>query len=860
MSKIFDVEKMYGQDFSIVTTNAPSNIIRNSEINLLPNIMLVSSPSDESETNDNNLPSLFVTDYNANPLQLTYPLYMKDGLSLSEKFGYAYINIDRKTISTIGNDGTGPLYVNTNNLTKASVEEYGVVKIADELGLERGNYKIGTIELPNESFIDVNEEGVIYLSNSFFEWVGNVINQQVKEKVDNIKLILNNNLRIWIEIIDTNIMNLGSIYNLNTSNSSIDISNNIITSLTFNLKYLSFYNDSENVKFTDISEHNIYKIEYNGSNISNQNILTVVEEYNDDLFLHSIDNISLSFLPNYYIDEYSLNNNEEYNLSIEFMNNSSHPTEKITFKQPQLFDTSDQSKFNLSLNKDIISIQDTINRGYDISLQENINNAVFDYIKDNGIDIVKYYIYTYVDFNNVKYPLIDKQEYILNNNYIPIDSNNIHNIVDLIMLYLETTENSDRYNVIQNQNLIDTSDNFINIICEFIININNREYTYSNINKLKLILMKSIEYGLFIDKQTPTHNNNNIALYYIKNANNNLVSLVGLSPDNITEQLDSYVSSSKLIGVIDTDLKIVNNNIVYILEIENFYNYKLQNDNFILETYDDSNGRFSIKESDIDDLIHPSYNSEINQIILTADNSVQQNEFNNSSSKVIKGLINGIELETQYGSDSSIINNKLYIYLDILDIIIQNINITLESNTTNRLSTYYNRNTKVERYSTLFNQYYAENINTNSFKTIQIKIPEYIKYLLNLTQLSNSENYINKFGILIKYNYQNNKTNEYHIEMYSNGEEFVIDNKTDKNGWNIFSSEISGDTIIISGMINETAIMPEILGFLFIVQNVSIETGEYNDNYFIKQFNFMQATENIYWPGFVAISIQNDNG
>ena len=47
MSKIYDVEKMYGQDFSIVTTNAPSNIIKQAK-KLLSNTLLISSPQNET--------------------------------------------------------------------------------------------------------------------------------------------------------------------------------------------------------------------------------------------------------------------------------------------------------------------------------------------------------------------------------------------------------------------------------------------------------------------------------------------------------------------------------------------------------------------------------------------------------------------------------------------------------------------------------------------------------------------------------------------------------------------------------------------------------------------------------------------
>ena len=130
-SKIYDVEKMYGQDFSIVTTNAPSNIIKQAK-KLLPNILLISSPENSEGNADNNLPAMFITDYNAQPLQLTYALHMANGLNYSEQYGYAFINIDHSTITTENIDGSGQLKVDTNNLKNASFYNKGVVKLSAE--------------------------------------------------------------------------------------------------------------------------------------------------------------------------------------------------------------------------------------------------------------------------------------------------------------------------------------------------------------------------------------------------------------------------------------------------------------------------------------------------------------------------------------------------------------------------------------------------------------------------------------------------------------------------------------------------------------------------------------------------------
>ena len=880
MSKIFDVEKMYGQDFSIVTTNAPSNVIKNSEMDLLPSIMLISSPEDEINTNnDNNYPALFVTDYNSNPLQLTYPLYMKNGLSLSDKYGYAYINIDQKTISTTNEDGTGSLYVNTNNLTKASIENFGVVKVAEEMGIER-DYKIGNIQIPNDTFINVNEDGIIYLSNNFFDWVGDIITKQVKEKVDNIKLILNNNLRIWLEITDTNISEIGSIYNLNTANSSIDISSDSITSITFNLKYLSFYNDSEYIRFSDISEHNIFKIEYNGSNITNQNILTIVEEYNDDLFLHSIDNISLTFLPNYYIDDYNLNNNEEYNLSIEFTNNSSHPTEKITFKQPQLFDTSNTTKFNISLSQDHLAIQNIINTANSNNIYEQISNNVFNNIIDNGIDIVKYYIYTYVNYNDIKWPLIDKQEYELNNGNIIIDNNIIKDLVtNVIMLYLQTSETSDRYEVIQNQSFIDTVNNTIDIICEFIININNKEYIYKHIHPMQLLLLKYIEYGLFFADNTLTLssqnlNGNKINQYFLQLSNKELIDMSklngGFNKENIQNNIDT-IDLTNIVGIITEDLNINNNNIFYYLNYKYLYTYTLVEDHYELNEYDNE---FGLKDYiDTNTITIVPQDIDGNKYITL---NIENNELNVISSLMYidetTGL-SGLSFDTQYGTnESSIINNKIHLYIDILDIILNNIEVITTTNTYN-LKGQYNFEDK-NKYNMHFNNYTfnSSNINPQFFKQFKITIPEYIKYLLNYNITNNNGTDENRFGIKFRYP-SNREYKDYQIEVIPLGSnryniQTIFDN-SNGDPFNVTYEQENNNLIItISGIIEENSqeeVFYSIQDFIFTLRNIDTsikdDNGVFHDNdiFFTKSIKFTTLNDDISWDGFKSENIINNS-
>ena len=876
MSKIFDVEKMYGQDFSIVATNAPSNVIKNSEINLLPSILLVSSPEEENKEIDNNYPSLFITDYNSNPLQLTYPLYFKDGLSLSEKYGYAYVNIDRNTIETIGENGDGPLYVNTDNLAKASINNYGVVKIAEEMGLERDNYKIGNFEIPNDSFINVNDDGIIYLSNNFFDWIGDIISAQVKEKVDNIKIILNNNLRIWLEITNTNINNLGGVYNLNTANSSINISSDNITSLTFDLKYLSFYNDVETIRFNDISEHSIYKIEYNGSTINNQDILTTVDQYNDDLFLHSIYNITLTFLPNYYIDEYNLNNNEEYNLSIEFVNNSSHPTEKVSFKQNKLFNTSDTSLFNITFINNKLPLNN-INSGIPFTLTEQVINNIFNKITDNDQQVITYKLNTYVKDDESIFYLINNEEYDLdsgkyiieydssiNNNKIDVKSFT-HNIIEK---YLEDG-NGDRFTINPEYNVIDTEDNSINVVCEFVISINNTNYILTKMNKLYLILFKSISYGFIIispnsvkDKFTEisddsiTYNSGdnyyaNIYQYIITNNYTNVMKsdiLVNADSNTLLNYIaqDGY-SLTQMYGIINDDIGFTEDAIIKNLQINYIFNiidkYYYQNNSENVENYENNyelnkigddnnselttfNNNFNISTTNDNFSIETDANKNMFTLTLNRNNSIIKYE------NIISTLFNGLDLDINY-QNTGFINSVMNVRLDILDIILKNMKYVDNTDNQNIEKGFYEYKIGNSILSE-FNNYIIAKL-PRKMKSITITIPDYILYLLISHPYTGEDNtQINKFGILFDYIYGTGDPKHYQIEIYTlfNENKYsIIIQGVDLSNNTVFKivQENNSKTFTIQTQNNDYN-LPSIKSMIFVLKSTTPKSEDDVDN------------------------------
>ena len=99
-SKVGHVEKMFGQNFSIVTTNAAGsdmlNFDQTDDQSFISASLIIASPGDDNGR-DYGTPSLLVTDYEGRPLRLTYTIKPGNGLVL----GYTYSAGNSDSLDTL---------------------------------------------------------------------------------------------------------------------------------------------------------------------------------------------------------------------------------------------------------------------------------------------------------------------------------------------------------------------------------------------------------------------------------------------------------------------------------------------------------------------------------------------------------------------------------------------------------------------------------------------------------------------------------------------------------------------------------------------------------------------------------------
>ena len=455
MSKICDVKNMYGQDFNIVTTNAPSNIIKDSSAELLSNTLLISSPNDDNG-NDNNMPSLFVTDYNANPLQLTYPFYIGNGLSCADS-GYLFINIDNETIKT--EKDSGKLVIDTSYLTSASSNNKGVVKVVDRSESIKRNlskYKdksINVNEFNDKSFISIDDTGVIYVNDNLLSLINNIVDIRVKQKINYLKVLMNVNLKMWIEVIEIDDVTVNSknhTYNVGTTN-NVNIDNNKMTKLLFNLHYLSFNNESETITIEDESGK---MFNYEFLNDNKTTVMNVPD--NDELYEHILSNIVFTFCPNYFIV-----NNNSYDQEYRIIFNVGEDNQSaITFTQNKFkfIDNEGNRNFDIVItghneSPESIFVNNALDleneTTYPIITNEIRNNNIFNDIIFNGNDYVINYKFEAVIYNmyddNRHYLLYDEDinfaadssQFIKLTNTITVDdssnSSNLYKFLDAIL-------------------------------------------------------------------------------------------------------------------------------------------------------------------------------------------------------------------------------------------------------------------------------------------------------------------------------------------------------------------------------------------------------------------------------------------
>ena len=162
MSKLSYIHSSYGKPFGIAVANTTSYNVLSSK-NLPSNILIVASPIDSTSYEDLGIHSLIATDFQGNPLRLTYEISQGNGL-VENKDGSIELKIDNTTIKE---NEFGQLYVDlshfvktngfelisdklaisTNNMPKSSSSSFGVIK-TDAIGTSSNQ---GTISIQTQN-------------------------------------------------------------------------------------------------------------------------------------------------------------------------------------------------------------------------------------------------------------------------------------------------------------------------------------------------------------------------------------------------------------------------------------------------------------------------------------------------------------------------------------------------------------------------------------------------------------------------------------------------------------------------------------------------------------------------------------
>lgn len=798
MSKIYDVEKMYGQDFSIVTTNAPSNIIKQAK-KLLSNTLLISSPQNDTGDADNNMPAMFVTDYNAQPLQLTYPFCMINGLNYHEN-GYVYINIDNSTIKTENLNGSGKLKVDTNNLSNAAFNKKGVVKLSNTL--QNLNRNLDNSKYNNSTFITVNNEGILYLHNDLFDLINSIVDLKIKQKMDSIKVMLNSNLKVWIVIKNINGVGSNNMYNVGISSNNVPIESNNPTAITFELHYLSFNPDPERVKIID-SSNKIYKIE----NSEGETAPTPLED-NDELYEHVLKDISLIFLPNYFIE-----NNEIYKNELPILFNiGEDKSETLIFQQDKL----SNYEIDVKITNNDISINEILNSNTsEYSINEEITLNGFKNITLNDQSIIKYEIESFIvnnsdESNNYLLStnsLLDDNEFKKNIKISNKDSEGaqtkLFNFIDGIIIKNEIEEEDEtslQYEININDVIVDNGEQIM--IGDLIEKIyDNGEYKYYvNIgNNIKLTTIEDQEIGkyykkikVYLDREKNTiygyiyintsnfgQNNNNFPKHiYYQNRNSNSTDRVYLN--NQSDYLGNTINPLKLYCIYND----ISENTIYI-PYSSFKQYNV-NEN---QNIDIDNNSINIEFTSQNNSTIQN-NSSNHQIEIQLSNQDLMNMIND-------GMVFSINYNDKNSNKTILKSQTVEMNINMLEILLSNLviyNYVIYNHDNyapifpaimNIGSQYYNTN----KYYDMDNYIIKKQINNNEIQRLLVTIPNCIK-----TILANGQGI--EFYMYLYFYVVNNSNNNSNVSLQKEKIKIQYNNSNAGNTNPIIASSDISNTLI----------------------------------------------------------------
>ena len=321
MSKLYDIKKIYAQDFGIAVTNAPSTIVKKSS-NLLKNVLLISSPEagwqeGKGQGEDEGTQALFATDYEGNPVQLTYPIRTnKNGLDIDDD-GYLTLKIDGKTIKSQENLDDGdvleglPIFVDTTNLTFARLNDSsnrGVVNVNDYIQISRdaNDFNVDPElqqtqgQVKAYSGISITNDGCLYISELFLNKLITYIQNSIENKV---KPLAKENMSASVSIDDENLILYTGVNPYQTEAIGTKSENGYYNIKKMTLNFISESDKPiEDISLPVVSGNMVIKI--NGqdkgtSEVDTEKPYLVLGDYKQ--YNHTLKNIEAVIYPNYNI-------------------------------------------------------------------------------------------------------------------------------------------------------------------------------------------------------------------------------------------------------------------------------------------------------------------------------------------------------------------------------------------------------------------------------------------------------------------------------------------------------------------------------------------------------------------------------
>lgn len=429
---------MYGQDLGIAVTNASAKILMTEISRVMPNTILISSPQikdDKNNYEDTGEYSIFVTDYNGYPSQITHVIKVGNGLYMDEEQAI-HLGIDNKTIQFNGLNNQ--LYVDTSFLPKASSNNYGVIKIANEV--ERN-----VEDLPKNSGISINSNGEIFINNSFLNYLKNYIYNEISKALAPI-ITTQTDIKIFdgeTYYFPYNINNSSIQYvlkNINSNQNSICILNSFIISSSI----------PEQLDVQIIINGNTID-QLNLSQIKNLELSTIVqsetEYYGTKTYEHILKNILFKFEPNLTTNILEYNMTVNVKQKTDDSNNDNLISTNIFKLMQSPISTNKNEIFNITN----ITIDDNgkiLQINYNFYDDFNIENLISSYLSNNLIKKIKLKISSDEKIINYELKWINNRySFVLNNTD---DDNNLN--PNTLLVNWQITYDTDTYNDININN------------------------------------------------------------------------------------------------------------------------------------------------------------------------------------------------------------------------------------------------------------------------------------------------------------------------------------------------------------------------------------------------------------------------